>query len=167
MNLLHSKKTNSYIFQTIVIGSDHAGFKLKSHLLNTLSELSKTDKIHLEIKDIGTFNLEESIDYPDYAAKVAGAMRIEQMDTAKPNSMGILICGTGIGMSIKANRYSWIRAALCHNAEYAKMARQHNDANVLIVGGRYTGSSDADEILKIFLTTSFEGGRHKKRVEKL
>lgn len=167
MNPPSSKTNNTSIFQTIVIGSDHAGFELKHHLLQTLSEFSNVSNANLEIEDIGTINSETSVDYPDYAAKVADAMRIKHKNTAKPHTLGILICGTGIGMSIKANRYSWIRAALCCNTEYAKLARQHNNANVLVLGGRYISKSDADEILKIFLTTSFEGKRHEKRVEKL
>lgn len=167
MNLLHSKKNDSYIVQTIIIGCDHAGFELKHHILQTIYKISKASKINLEIQDIGTINAETSVDYPDYAAKVAYAMSTNGNNTAKPNTIGILICGTGIGMSIKANRYCWIRAALCHNAEYAKLAREHNNANVLVLGGRYISKTNADEALKLFLTTPFRGERHQKRVEKL
>ena len=162
---------NKCIFRTIVLGSDHAGFELKLHLLETLREISeqlKTSGIHLQILDIGTVDSEKSVDYPDYASKVVEMMRKEgREDSSKPNYMGILICGTGIGMSIKANRYGWIRAALCHNAEYAKLARAHNDANVLVLGGRYISNTVADEILSIFMSTPFEEGRHSNRIKKL
>lgn len=150
-------------FKKIVLGCDHAGFKLKQHLILQLQE-NKTFSNAFEIEDLGTFN-EDSVDYPDYAALVAE--RMDSGNSSKNNTMGLLICGTGIGMSIKANRYKHIRAALCYSTEYAQLARQHNNANVLVLGGRFTSNSLALQIFTAFISTPFASGRHKQRVEKL
>ena len=101
------------------------------------------------------------MDYPDYGAALAKAMK------SVPDSKGVLVCGSGIGISIAANRFPWIRAALCHDETTAKLSRQHNDANVIAFGERLIGETTAIEALKAFLTTEFEGGRHAARVEKL
>ena len=138
----------------IVIASDHAGFALKQSLVEYTNELG------LQVEDLGT-NSEESVDYPDFAARLACYM------SKNKDTVGILICGSGIGMSIAANRFSFIRAALVRNTEDAVLCRQHNNANVLILGGRITNKDDARHILNAFLHTEFSGGRHTARVEKL
>ncbi|MBU4486319.1 MAG: ribose 5-phosphate isomerase B [Candidatus Delongbacteria bacterium] len=135
----------------IHIGSDHGGFKLKEILIDFLKEKE------YEINDLGTFS-EQSVDYPEFGRKVGYAV-------LKDGYFGIIICGTGIGISISANRLMGIRAALCHNIEYAKLAREHNDANILALGGRFLDELKAKAITEMFLTTNFEGGRHQKRVE--
>ena len=139
---------------TIAIASDHAGFELKEKLKPDIAELGFT------VEDLGTKNT-QSVDYPDYAHALADWIG------AHDGEKGILICGSGIGMSIAANRHRHIRAALCHDDTEARLARQHNNANVLCLGARTTGSEEAKDTLKAFLTTEFEGGRHAKRVEKL
>lgn len=139
---------------TIAIASDHAGVELKETIKNQLSAEG------YDVLDLGT-NSSDSVDYPDYAAKVAHA--IDDGKAAK----GVLICGTGIGISIAANRFPYIRAALCCNAEVAKLTRQHNDANVVVLGARVTSEEDAKDIVKTFFATEFEGGRHQARVAKL
>ncbi|RZI47229.1 ribose 5-phosphate isomerase B [Rickettsiales endosymbiont of Peranema trichophorum] len=139
----------------IFVGSDHAGFKLKAHIISHLKHLKCT------VQDVGTSS-EESVDYTDYVTLLVKAMLAED---EKP--LGILICGSGIGMSIAANRYPQIRAALCHSEDYAKIARMHNDANVLALGARYISPSTALDIITTFFTSSFEGGRHTGRLEKL
>lgn len=137
----------------IILGSDHAGFGLKEEC-----------RIHLEnntdhnVFDAGVYNRESS-DYPNIAHKVAKAVVNKEYDR------GILICGSGIGMSITANRYKGIRAALCHNLYLARMCRQHNDANILVMGDRVIGIGLALEMLNVFLSTGFDGGRHQKRLE--
>jgi ribose 5-phosphate isomerase B len=131
---------------------DHAGFALKVRLMNLFPDY----KWH----DLGSFS-EESVDYPDYAEKLAAAMK------ARPTDLGLLICGSGQGMAIKANRYPWIRAALCWNEEVARMARQHNHANVLCLAGRLIDAELNEKILTAFFSTPFEGGRHQRRVDKL
>lgn len=140
-------------FQTLFIASDHAGLALKRHLLGRLP--------HLPWKDLGTHN-EDSVDYPDYAAKLCEAMKPE-LDTSR----GILVCGSGQGMAIRANRFPFIRAALCWNEDIARLARSHNDANVLCLAGNHTVFPVAERILDLFLNTEFEGGRHRRRVDKL
>ena len=139
---------------TIAIASDHAGVALKAELLGELAKLG-----HPSL-DLGPADA-TSVDYPDYALKVTSAV------TDKRASLGVLICGTGTGMSITANKVHGIRAALVGTEFQARMARQHNDANVLCLGSRVTGGSLAIEIMKAFLEASFEGGRHAKRVEKI
>jgi len=138
----------------IYIGSDHAGFAVKGFVI----ELFK--KRGYEVEDLGTYS-SERVDYPDYAAKVARAVAND------PQSQGVLICGTGIGMSIAANKIKGIRAAEVHDYYTAQMARAHNDANVLCFGERVVGQGVIESIIEAWCTTKFEGGRHAKRVEKI
>lgn len=140
--------------ETIAVAADHAGVSLKSELASELNSLG------FDVLDLGT-NGPESVDYPDYANALAEAM---QAGKAK---RGVLVCGSGIGVSIAANRHPGIRAALCHDAVTARLARLHNDANVLALGARTTGLEVAKDCLRIFLNTPFEGGRHARRVAKL
>ncbi|MCF8069040.1 MAG: ribose 5-phosphate isomerase B [Desulfobacterales bacterium] len=137
----------------IIIGCDHAAYQLK----NTVKAYLENRGV--EVKDVGAFD-ETSVDYPDYAAKVAGSVAKGEFER------GILICGTGLGMSMAANRYSKVRAALCSDIFTAKMSRQHNNANVLVMGGRMIGDILALEIVKTWLETPFEGGRHQNRIDK-
>ena len=136
------------------IATDHAGVDLKDYTVELLKQ-----KGH-EVVDLGPFN-KERVDYPDYAVKVAQSVLA---DTA---SQGILICGSGIGMSMAANRFHGISAALCHDAYTAQVARQHNDANILCFGERIIGHGVAESIIDSWLASSFEGGRHCGRVEKI
>lgn len=138
----------------IVLASDHAGVAMKAALMARLKDAGGAPV------DLGPDD-GQSVDYPDYAERLAS--RMEDDDGAR----GILICGTGIGMSIAANRRSHIRAALCHSVTDARLARQHNDANVLVLGARTMGLENALDCLMAFLTTKFEGGRHQGRVRKL
>ena len=138
----------------ILIGSDHGGFDLKEKIKKFLIEKK------IEVEDIGT-KINESVDYPDYGIKVA---KLVSEGKAK---RGILVCGTGIGMSIVANKFPKIRATLCSDTYSAKMSREHNDSNILILGGRIIEDEKALEIVKIWLETPFEGGRHKRRLEKI
>ena len=138
----------------IPIGCDHAGFELKNSLIEYL-----TSQGH-EIKDFGTFS-EESIDYPDYAHPVASF--IEENN----NSLGILICGSGNGINMSANKHQGIRAALCWLPEIAKLAREHNNANIISLPARFINLSEAKEMIDLFLSTDFEGGRHQKRIDKI
>ena len=137
----------------IIAGSDHAGLALKQELVAIAEGLG------YEVRDLGT-HTSDSTDYPDYAHQVASAV-------AAGEGLGLLVCGTGIGMSMTANRHPGVRAALCGDGYSALMARQHNDANVLCVGARVLGPGLAAEILKAFLGASFEGGRHVRRVNKI
>ncbi len=134
------------------IGADHAGYYLKEQIKKYL-KLKNYD-----FKDYGTFKI-ESTDYPEYAYKVG-----QSIVNGEAN-LGILICGTGIGMSITANKIKGIRAALAHDEQTAKLSRQHNDANVLCLGGRILSEDEALKIVDIWLNTSFEGGRHEKRLK--
>ncbi|HQT93044.1 MAG: ribose 5-phosphate isomerase B [Acidobacteria bacterium 21-70-11] len=138
----------------ILIASDHAGFDLKTLLVG-----HARDGGH-EVLDLGTAT-PASVDYPDFAHDLAHRL------LAGEGERGVLICGTGIGMSITANRHRGVRAALCHDAFTAELARRHNDANVLCMGGRTTGPGVAVQMLDIFLATPFEGGRHRRRVDKV
>ena len=138
----------------IVLGSDHAGFELKEDLRSYLAEM-KVDAL-----DLGTYS-EDSVDYPDVAVKVAEKVARGEVER------GLLICGTGIGMSIVANRFAGVRAALCHDLYTARISREHNNANILALGGRVTGKGLAREMLKVFLETEFQGGRHEQRVNKI
>jgi len=140
--------------EAIAIASDHAGFELKEALKSTLSELEFTPL------DLGTSG-PASVDYPDFADRLAGALSDGRA------KRGVLICGTGIGISIAANRHRHIRAGLVHDVTGARMTRQHNDANVLCLGARMIGSDVAKDCLRVFLGTEFEGGRHQSRVAKL
>ena len=139
---------------TIAIGCDHGGFQLKSAVIAHLE-----NKGYL-LKDFGTFS-EDSCDYPDIAEAVAEAVADGQFER------GILICGTGIGIGIAANKVAGIRAALCHDTFSAHASRQHNDANILTLGQRVVGQGLALDIVDIWLTTDFEGGRHQRRIDKI
>ena len=139
----------------LAIGCDHGGFELKEEVLKFIKTVA-----NIEISDLGPAG-KESVDYPDYGAKVAEAVSNGTMDR------GILICGTGIGMSMVANRYPHVRAALCHDHFTALMSREHNDANVLVMGERVLGKGVALEIVKTWLDTPFAGGRHQKRLDKI
>ena len=140
--------------EKIAIGSDHAGFGLKEEVLGLLKGRN------IDIVDCGT-NSVESVDYPDFGARVSELVSSGEVDR------GILICGTGLGMSMVANKYPKVRAALCNDLFSAKMSRMHNDANVLVLGGRVIGKDLAAEIVKVWLTTPFEGDRHLKRLQKI
>jgi ribose 5-phosphate isomerase B len=139
----------------LAIGCDHGGFELKEEILKFIKTVA-----NIEVSDFGPAG-KESVDYPDYGKKVSEAVSKGSMDR------GILICGTGIGMSIVANRYPRVRAALCHDHFTAQMSRLHNDANVLVMGERVIGKGVALEIVKTWLETEFEGGRHQKRLDKI
>lgn len=134
------------------IAADHAGYDLKQHLISKFPEL--------KIEDLGTHN-PDRVDYPDFADRVAAKIESD------PNAIGILVCGSGQGMAIRANRYAKVRAALCWSEEVAQLSREHNNANILCVGSRFTAPALAELILKKFLSTQFEGGRHAGRVDKL
>ena len=138
----------------IAIGSDHAGFERKQEILKHLLSLGH------EVQDLGTYS-KDSMDYPDIAVEVA--LKVAQNQVER----GVLICGSGIGVSIVANKTEGVRAANCVNEEMAQMARQHNDANVLTLGERLVDKTTAINMVDIFLTTSFEGGRHEQRVSKI
>ena len=138
----------------IVLGCDHAGWELKESLKEWLIQQG------YQIQDFGTHS-PDSVDYPDYAVQVAEAIASGKAER------GVLICGTGIGMAMTANKVPGVRAALCSDLYTARMAREHNDANVLTLGGRLTGKELASEILEMFLKTEFAGGRHSRRVEKI
>jgi len=135
----------------IFIASDHAGYPLKQNLINKFSD---------HLINLGT-NSEESVDYPDFAHELTRKIN------SFPGSLGILICGSGVGMSIVANRDPNIRAGLVHNAELAKLIRQHNNANVLVLPGRFIDIQEAIKCVENFLNTEFESGRHKKRIDKI
>jgi ribose 5-phosphate isomerase B len=136
---------------TVAVAADHGGYDLKCVLVPELRALG------FEVLDLGTHG-PESVDYPNFADAVASAI------AAGKAQRGLLICGTGIGMTIAANRHRFIRCALAHDATTARLARQHNDANVLALGGRVLGGEIAKDCLKVFFTTAFEGGRHARRV---
>jgi ribose 5-phosphate isomerase B len=138
----------------VALASDHAGVELKAELGEELK------KIGHDVLDLGPATT-ASVDYPDFAVKVAQAV------TGQRASLGVLVCGTGLGMSITANKVDGIRAAVCRTEFEARMARMHNDANVLCLGQRVTGVGLAIEILKAFLGAGFEGGRHAARVDKI
>jgi ribose 5-phosphate isomerase B len=139
----------------LAIGADHGGFELKQEVIQYLQTV-KT----VEVSDFGTAT-KDSVDYPDYGKKVSEAVSNKSVDR------GILICGTGIGMSIVANRYPKVRAALCHDHFTARMSRLHNDANILVMGERVIGKGVALEVVKTWLETEFEGGRHQLRLDKI
>lgn len=138
----------------IAIGCDHGGITLKDSIVNYLEERG------VKIEDFGTFGT-ESVDYPDFAYKVARSVADGKADK------GILMCGTGIGISIAANKVNGIRCALCHNTETARLTALHNDSNVLAMGGRVIDSDTAVNIVKTWLDTPFEGGRHISRINKI
>lgn len=147
-------EVNKDFQKKIFIASDHAGFELKEFIISELS------KINLEATDLGCNSSEISVDYPEFAKKLCAQITSE-------NEIGILICGSGIGVSIASNRFKHIRSALCHNAELAKLSRAHNNANVICLGSRFTTKNDALEIIRCFFNTNFEAGRHERRVEQL
>jgi ribose 5-phosphate isomerase B len=136
------------------IGCDHAGLELKLEIMSLLGEMG------VDCLDYGT-DTPQSVDYPDFGERVSGAVASHEIDR------GILICGTGIGMSIVANKFPGVRASLCNDLFTAKMSRLHNDANVLVMGGRIVGKDLAKEIVKVWFSTAFEGGRHMRRVDKI
>lgn len=138
----------------IAVGCDHGGLELKVEIVRFLKNRG------IEIKDYGVFS-PDSVDYPDIGKEVARAVSKKEYDR------GILVCGAGIGMSIVANKYPGVRAALCHDDYTAKMSREHNDANILVMGGRILEVEKAIEAVNIWLDTEFTGGRHKKRIEKI
>ena len=151
---VQSVKMNIMTHLEIFMASDHAGVHLRQSLAAVLADLG-----HI-VHDLGSAS-DERVDYPDYGAALAKAMK------SVPDSRGVLVCGSGIGISIAANRFPWVRAALCHDVTTARLSRQHNDANVIAFGERLIGETTAIEALEAFLSTEFEGGRHKGRVEKL
>ena len=142
------------LFKTVCIASDHAGFKLKEEIKNHL-----IDK-RISIFDIGPFN-SESVDYPDFAKKLA--LRIK----SKKSEVGILVCGSGTGMAISANKIKTIRAAVCYNLKSTRLSRQHNNANIIALGARFTKKKLSLKLVETFLKTKFEGGRHLRRVRKI
>lgn len=138
----------------IALGADHAGFPLKEHLGRFLGERG------YEVEDLGTFS-GDSVDYPDFAAAVGRA--VAHGDAER----GVLICGTGIGVAIAANKLDGVRAATCNDLFTARLARSHNDANVLTLGARVVGSGLAEEIVRTFLATAWDDGRHRRRLDKI
>ena len=139
----------------IALGCDHAGFEVKNEVVDFLS-----DKVNLEIVDLGTSSL-DSVDYPEYGHLVGEFVSKHQ------NSRGIVICGSGIGISIAANKVKNVRAALCTTVDHAIMSRKHNDANVLALGSRFTSLKEIKKIIDSWLLTDFEGGRHLDRINKI
>tara|TARA_Y100001970_G_scaffold24008_1_gene28391 strand:- start:539 stop:964 length:426 start_codon:yes stop_codon:yes gene_type:complete len=138
----------------IVLASDHAGYSLKEYVKKFLNSKN------LQIKDVGT-NSNVKVDYPDYAHKLSKLIKKNR------NCIGVLICGSGQGMIMTANKHKNIRAALCYNTKSTKLSRLHNDANVITLGSRLISKKNAVKYLNIFLKTKFEGGRHKKRIRKI
>lgn len=138
----------------VAIGCDHGGIVLKEAVISTLTELGA------EIVDMGTYS-EASVDYPDYAYKVAKAVASKEVDC------GVLMCGTGIGISIAANKVKGIRAAVCTNTYMAEMTKRHNNANIIALGGRVISSDEAKEIVKAWWNATYEGGRHQNRLDKI
>ena len=136
----------------VAIACDHGGVALKDHILKSFPGV--------EWLDLGT-NSADSVDYPDYANKLAEAMKSGKA------AKGVLICGSGIGISIAANRHAHVRCALVHDVTGARLCRQHNDANVIALGGRVTGVEVAKDCVDVFLSAEFEGGRHQKRIDKM
>ena len=136
----------------ISIGSDHAGFTLKQKIIDRYSSF--------KFNDCGTFS-NDSVDYPDFGHKVASSILKNEVN------YGIVVCGSGIGISIAANRNKGIRAALCTSVEHAKLSRLHNDANILALGSRLTREQDVFDIIDVFFNTDFEGGRHSDRIKKI
>jgi ribose 5-phosphate isomerase B len=142
-------------FKSIAIAADHAGFDLKAKLVEELKSSG------YGVQDLGTHDAANSVDYPDFGKAVAEAVISGKADA------GVIVCGTGIGISIAANRHPGIRAALCHDVTMARLCREHNDANVLALGARLIGETVAKDCLEAFLTTEFAGDRHLRRVQKL
>ena len=143
-----------YLFKKISLSSDHAGFKLKEKIKQNLK------KKKITVIDLGPQN-NNSVDYPDFARKVARSV------VAKKSNIGILVCGSGTGMAMSANKFKRIRAAVCYNKASTRLSRQHNNANILALGSRLTSKTNAIKLVNIFLSTKFEGGRHLRRVKKV
>ena len=150
---MSNKKLNN-IFKTICIASDHAGYDLKENI-----------KDHLINKNISVFDLgpyeSQSVDYPDYAKKLGNRIKLKKSD------VGILVCGSGTGMAISANKIKTIRAAVCYNLKSTRLSRQHNNANIIALGSRLTKKKLSLKLVDVFLQTKFEGGRHLRRVKKI
>lgn len=150
----------------VYVGCDHAGFELKNKVIESFPDI--------EWKDMGTHN-GDSVDYPDYADLVCKNVTQAELENKKNNVidslsggvMGVLICGSGQGMAIRANKFPQIRAALCWSEEIARLSREHNNANIISLSARSTSVDLAKQMIQIFLSTNFEGGRHQKRVDKL
>tara|TARA_B100001248_G_scaffold252370_1_gene228477 strand:- start:1259 stop:1711 length:453 start_codon:yes stop_codon:yes gene_type:complete len=142
------------IFKTACIASDHAGYKLKEAIKNYL--ISK----NVSIFDIGPTN-NQSVDYPDFAKKLSNRIRLKKSD------VGILVCGSGTGMAISANKIKSIRAAVCYNLKSTRLSRQHNNANIIALGSRLTNKKLSFKLVETFLKTKFEGGRHLRRIKKI
>ncbi len=142
------------IFKKICIASDHAGFDLKNYIKNLLVDKS------ISIIDLGPFN-DQSVDYPDFAKKVSGRIKSGKSD------VGILVCGSGTGMAITANKIKGIRAAVCYNLKSTRLSRLHNNANIISLGSRLISKKNAFKLVSIFLKTKFEGGRHLRRIKKI
>jgi ribose 5-phosphate isomerase B len=144
----------NYLFKKICIASDHAGFNLKENIKDYL--INK----NVSIIDLGP-NENKSVDYPDYAKKIGNRIK------SKKSDIGILVCGSGTGMAISANKFKNIRAAVCYNFKSTRLSRQHNNANIIALGARLTKKSLSLKLVELFLKTKFEGGRHLKRVKKI
>ena len=144
----------NFLFKKICIASDHAGYKTKEHIKNILV------KNEISVIDLGPYD-ENSVDYPDYAKKVSNRIK------AKRSDIGILVCGSGTGMAISANKSKDIRAAVCYNSKSTYLSRAHNNANIICLGARLTKKKDVKKILSTFLNTKFEKGRHLRRVKKI
>ena len=142
------------IFKKICISSDHAGFKLKESIKDFL--INK----NISIIDLGPMD-EDSVDYPDYAKRLSNRVK------SKKSDIGILVCGSGIGMAMSANKIKGIRAAVCYNLKSTRLSRQHNNANIISIGSRLTKKNIALKLVSVFLETKFEGGRHLRRVRKI
>ena len=142
------------IFKTACIASDHAGYKLKEDIKNYLIDKK------MSVFDIGPYN-DNSVDYPDYAKKLGNRIKLKKSD------VGILVCGSGTGMAISANKIKTIRAAVCYNTKSTRLSRQHNNANIIALGSRLTKKNLSLKLVEIFFNTKFEGGRHLRRVKKI
>ena len=142
------------IFKTACIASDHAGYKLKEDIKNYLIDKK------MSVFDMGPYN-DNSVDYPDYAKKLGNRIKLKKSD------VGILVCGSGTGMAISANKIKTIRAAVCYNTKSTRLSRQHNNANIIALGSRLTKKSLSLKLVEVFFKTKFEGGRHLRRVKKI
>ena len=138
----------------IFISSDHAGYNLKEKIKKKFSKKYK-------FQDLGTHNSEKSVNYPDYAHKLSKKVSLSS------KNMGILVCGSGMGMSMAANRHKKIRAAICYSVKNTKLSRLHNNANIITLGSRLTKKNTAFKCIEAFMNTKFEGGRHEKRIKKI
>ena len=141
----------------VILASDHAGYHLKTSIWKNLNAL------HIESEDVGTFSLNSNCNFGEYALKVCN--RMKELD--REDCLGILVCGSGMGMCMAANRHSHIRCALCRSSDDASISRQHNNANVCALGSRFTGETVAHNIVRAFLNTEFLGGRYKERMDQI